>query len=183
MKTIISIIVCFIIAAPGFCGRLGIGVAGGGEYVRNYQALSADEIQSVFYGAEFRIQAEALPSVYLEPSVSYLNNPSLQSTAAGLGLGFNVQPKLGRFPIVPSFGLEGTLLFYNTINLTDAFKNGTVEEYIQSSTPKLVASGFAGLNLFISRSMSLNCHYRYLSLAPQQNVEMVWAGLSYYFNW
>lgn len=180
MKTIIVI---SLITSLCHAGRFGIGFAGGGEYNRNYETVTVDELQTVFYGAEFRLQAEALPCIYMEPSIKYLNNPSMASTAAGVGLGINIQPKIGRFPIVPSFGVEGTLLLYNNLSLSDVMNNGNLADYIETAHPRIVGSGFAGLNLFLGQSVSVNCHYRYLSFAPQQNVEMVWAGLSYYFNW
>jgi hypothetical protein len=172
-----------IVFSYACAGCLGIGVSAGSEYNGNLETISPEIMNSMYYGAEFHVQAEALPNVYLKPSISYFNNPALSSTAAGFGLGINIQPRLGGFPIVPSFGVEGTLLLYNSLNLPEAVQNGQLEEYIETSTPRLVGAGFAGVNLFIGRSASLSCHYRYHTLAPDQHVEMVWAGIAYYFNW
>jgi len=60
---------------------------------------------------------------------------------------------------------------------------GQLSEYIESSTPQLIGAGLVGLNIFFTNSVSLNCHYRYLSLAPENSVEMIWVGLTYYINW
>jgi hypothetical protein len=166
-----------------FAGRFGIGVAGGGEYAADYEIASTQEIHNLFYGAEFRLQAEALPHVFLEPSLCYLNNPFFSSTAIGIGLGMTFQPRLGRFPIVPSVGIEGTLLLYNDADALASAQNGTLQEYLETSTPRMAGSGFAGLNIFLGQLLSLNCRYRYHSFAPNANAEMIWAGVSVYLNW
>jgi len=177
-------IVCLLIVTTfAFAGRFGIGIAGGGEYEENYKTLTPETIQDIFYGAEFYIQAEALPNVYLRPTISYLNNPSISSSMAGIGLGVNVQPRLGNFPIAPFFGLTGTMLLHNEMDIAEAVKSGRLNEYIETSTPQLMVSGHAGLNLFLSKSLAIDCHYRYHSLSPQYGVEMIWAGLSYNINW
>ncbi|UCC12331.1 MAG: hypothetical protein JSW02_02000 [candidate division WOR-3 bacterium] len=177
-------IIIFIISVSfSFAGRFGIGVAGGGEYLADYEITSPQEIHDMYYGAEFRLQAEALPHVYLEPSLSYLNNPYFSSTAVGVGLGMTFQPRLGRFPIVPSVGIEGTLLLYNTIDAVAAAQDGTLQQYLETSTPRMAGSGFAGLNLFLGELLALNCRYRYHSFAPNANAEMIWAGVSVYLNW
>lgn len=180
MKKFISL---FLLLSFSFAGRLGIGVAGGGEYVADYEIDSPQEVHDLFYGAEFRLQAEALPHVYLEPSLCYLNNPFYASTAAGVGVGVTFQPKLGRFPIVPSVGIEGTLLLYNTVDAIAAIQDGSMDQYLETSTPRLAGSGFAGLSVSLGQLLALNCRYRYHSFAPNANAEMIWAGMSVYLNW
>jgi hypothetical protein len=176
------IIVLFIVSFS-FAGRFGIGVAGGGEYAANYEITSSQEIHNLFYGAEFRLQAEALPHLYLEPSLCYLNNPFFSSTAVGVGLGMTFQPRLGRFPIVPSVGIEGTLLLCNTIDAVTAAQDGTLQQYLETSTPRMAGSGFAGLNIFLGQLLGINCRYRYHSFTSNANAEMIWAGVSVYLNW
>lgn len=172
-----------IIISLAFGGRLGVGISGGGEYDRDYRTISPAEIQSVFYGAELSLQAEALPNVFLETSASYFNNPSEASSTGGLGLGINIQPRIGRFPIAPLFGIKGTLLFHSDLDINNVMSEGHLTEYIETSTPQLIGAGYAGLNIFFTESVLLNCHYRYQGLAPEYTAEMVWVGLSYYINW
>lgn len=177
-------IVCLLIVATlGFAGRFGIGITGGGEYKESYETVTVENIHDLYYGAEFYIQAEALPSIFLRPTISYLNNPSISSSMAGVGLGLNIQPRLGNFPIAPFFGLSGTMLLHNDMDVAEAVRTGRLNEYIETSTPQLVGSGYAGINLFLGQSLALDCHYRYHSFSPQFGVEMVWAGLSYSINW
>jgi hypothetical protein len=178
-----KIICLFLITTFCFAGRFGLGLTGGGEYKENYEAVTVENINDFYYGAEFYIQAEALPSIFVRPTMSYLHNPSIPSSMAGIGLGVNVQPRLGNFPITPVFGITGTMLFYNDLDIAEAVKNGRLNEYIESSTPRIVGSGYAGINLFLSRSLVLDCQYRYHSIAPQTGVKMVWAGFSYNINW
>lgn len=172
-----------IITSLAFGGRFGVGFAGGGQYDENYETITPEMLETLFYGGEVYIQAEALPNVFLKPSVSYLNNPTTSSAAAGVGLGLNIQPKLANFPIVPSFGIEGTMLLYNELNLTESVRAGHLQEYIETSTPKLMGVGFAGFSLCLGDCISIDCRYRYHSFSPQYGVEMIWAGLSYYINW
>jgi hypothetical protein len=177
-------IVCLsIIATLAFAGRFGLGITGGGEYKENYETITVENIHNLFYGAEFYIQAEALPSIFLRPTISYLHNPSISSSMAGVGIGVNVQPRLGNFPIAPFFGVTGTILLHNDLDVTEAVRTGRLNEYIETSTPQLVGSGYAGINLFLGRNLALDCNYRYHSFSPQFGVEMVWAGLSYNINW
>lgn len=172
-----------IMSCLAFAGRLGIGIAGGSQYIQDYKTLEPAQMNELFYGAQFSLQAEALPNVLLVPAVSFMNNPSISSSAAGFGVGITIQPRLGNFPIVPHFGGEGTLLLYNDMNVTDAMRQGNFETYIETSTPRLVGSGYAGLSLFLGRSISLDCSYRYHSFSRVFAVEMFWAGLNYYVNW
>lgn len=172
-----------IISSLAFCGSFGIGIAGGGQYYEDYKSLTPEMLQEMFYGAELSLSAEALPNVFLEPSFSYLNNPAVSTSAAGCGLGLNIKPRLGNFPFVPYFGLKGTILFYSEMDIREAARAGQLIAYIENSSPKLIGAGFAGISLFLGKSMSLNCNYSYYSLAPQYGVEMVWAGLTYYINW
>jgi hypothetical protein len=175
--------IILIIASLAFGGRFGMGIAGGSQYDKDYKTISPESLKNMFYGAEFYIQAEALPNVFLEPSITYFNNPTISSSAAGVGLGINIQPRLGGFPIAPFFGVEGTLLLYNDLDVAEAVKSGQLNTYIETSRPKLAGAAFAGISLFLGKSISLDCHYRYQGLSRQFGVEMVWAGLSYYFNW
>lgn len=172
-----------IITSLAFGGRLGIGISGGGEYDKNRREITPDMVQTLHYGAECALLAEALPDIFLETSLSYLNNPSSSSPTAGLGLGVNFQPRIGRFPIAPLFGVKGTLLFHNNLDINNAMSEGQLVEYIESSTPQLVGTGLAGLSIYFTKSVSLNCHYRYLALAPDNSLEMIWVGLTYYVNW
>jgi len=172
-----------IIASLVFGGRLGIGISGGGQYVENYETLTPERLETLFYGAKFSIKAEALPNVFLEPSIGYINNPSISQSAAGIGLAMTIKPRLGNFPIVPSFGFEGSLLLYNESNISDAIRAGQFEEFIKTSSPELMGVGFAGLSLFLGKSVSIDCAYSYHRFSPQYGVEMIWAGVSYYINW
>jgi len=176
---------CFITLCLAFGGTFGIGVTGGTQYEPSYdyQSITPEQINEMFYGGELSLKAEALPHVFIEPSLSYLNNPTRSSAAAGVGLGINIKPRLGRFPIVPHFGVTGTILFYNDLSLTDAARAGTLDNYLKTSTPTLVGAGFAGLSLYLGNSLSIDCNYRYHSLAPYSGVTMVWGGISYYVNW
>ena len=177
-------IVClFIIITFAFAGRFGLGITGGGEYRESYETVTVENIKDLYYGAEFYIQAEALPSIFLRPMLSYLHNPSISSSMAGIGLGVNVQPRLGNLPIAPIFGVTGTMLLHNELDITEAIKAGRLNEYIETSTPQLVGSGYAGINLYLGKSLALDCQYRYHSFSPQFGVEMVWAGFSYSVNW
>ena len=177
-------IVCLsMIATFAFAGRFGVGITGGGEYKENYETVTVENIHDLYYGAEFYVEAEALPSFFLRPTLSYLHNPSISSSMAGIGLGVNVQPRLGNFPLAPFFGVTGTMLLHNDLDVTEAVRSGRLNEYIETSTPQLVGSGYAGINLYLGRSLTLDCQYRYHSFSPQFGVEMVWAGLSYNINW
>jgi hypothetical protein len=181
MKTIFYIT---LIAPLAFAGRFGVGFSGGIEYEQNYQLMSYQQLPLTYYGGEFHLQAEALPAFYLEPTISYLNNPQLTTSAIGAGLRFTVQPRLGRFPIAPFFGGEGTLLFYNqNMDLRTAIQSGRLEEYLQTSNPRPIGYGFAGLSIFLGKSVSLDGQYRYLSMNQQIGVQMVWAGFTIYLNW
>ena len=166
-----------------FAGKLGIGIAGGTQYSQGFNGITPDQFQNLVYGAEFFLQAEALPNVYIEPSISYINNQSISSSSAGLGLGINIRPRLGGFLIAPSFGVKGMLLLDNDLGLSAAIRNGQLNEYIESSTPRFSACCFAGASIFFSKNVSLDCHYQYVGLSEENAVEMVWAGISYYVNW
>jgi hypothetical protein len=182
MKVIALLVTTLCLA---FAGTFGIGVIGGTQYepAYDYQSITPETVREMFYGGEISLKAEALPHVFIEPSLSYLNNPTRSSSAAGIGLGVNIKPRLGRFPIVPHFGVTGTILFYNDLSLTEAAKAGVLNEYLETSTPVLVGAGFAGLSLYLGNSLSLDCNYRYHNLAPYNNVAMVWGGVSFYVNW
>ncbi|KPJ73809.1 hypothetical protein AMJ52_03135 [candidate division TA06 bacterium DG_78] len=172
-----------IIVSCTFAGRLGIGLAGGGQYPNHHETLTPEQFLDLYYGAELSVQAEALPHVYLEPFITYLNNPSHSSSSAGVGLGITLRPRLGRFFIAPAFGIKGTLLFCNDVDIADAIKNGQLNEYIESSSPRLNSTAFAGLTILFGEKMSLDCQYRYCGLTQEYGIEMVWAGLNYYINW
>ncbi len=174
--------ICILLSIAN-AGRFGVGISAGGEYRQQYAPLTPENLNSYFYSARANLQAEALPNVYLEPSITYLNNPEINQSALGTGLGFNVQPRLGRFPIAPSFGAEGILLFYNDEPAYQAIRTGTFESYIAESDPKFIATAFAGLSLFLGKSASIDCQYRYHSFAPQLGVQMLWGGISFYVNW
>ncbi len=179
MKKIFFIL---IIISLAFGGRIGIGIAGGSQYDENYETITQEQIQSMFYGAKFNIQAETITSVYLEPSISYFNDPVISTSSAGIGLGLKIKPRLGNFPIVPSFGIEGTMLFYNDLNIAEAARSGQLNEYIETSTPRLMGAGYAGLSLFLGKRISIDCYYQYHGFPQQDGIEMVWAGLSYCIN-
>lgn len=177
-------IIIAIITPLAFAGRFGVGFSGGTEYNQNYQSMSYEQLPILFYGAEFHLQAEALPALYLEPTFSYMNNPRLSMSAVGAGLRMTVQPRLGRFPLAPFFGVEGTLMFYNqNLDLQTALESGRFEEYMQTANPRPIGYGFAGMSIFLGRSVSLDGQYRYLRLNEQLSVQMVWAGLTFYLNW
>jgi hypothetical protein len=177
-------IIIALIAPLAFAGRFGVGFSGGTEYDRDYQAMSYEQLPVMFYGGEFHLQAEALPALFLEPTVSYLNNPQLATSAVGAGLRLTVQPRLGRFPLAPFFGVEGTLMFYNqNLDLQSAIQSGRLEEYLRTSNPRPIGYGFAGMSIYLGRSLSLDGQYRYLRLSEQYAVQMVWAGLTFYLNW
>jgi hypothetical protein len=177
-------IIIALIAPLAFAGRFGVGFSGGAEYDGNYQSLSYEQLPLLFYGGEFHLQAEALPALFLEPTVSYMNNPQLATSAVGAGLRLTVQPRLGRFFLAPFFGVEGTLMFYNQgLDLQTALRSGRLEEYLRNSNPRPIGYGFAGMSIFLGRSLSLDGQYRYLRLNDQYTVKMVWAGLTCYLNW
>ncbi len=167
----------------GFGGNLGLGVSFGGQYDRNYEGITAQRIKDLFYGAEFYIRTQALPSTYLEPSLVYLNDPYAMTSSVGLGLGINIQPRLGRFLIAPSFGLKGIMMLNNDMDLDEAIRDNALTEYIESSSPELSFAGFAGLSIFLNRQLAIDCVYRYHQLNPGYGVQMVWLGFSYYINW
>jgi hypothetical protein len=167
-----------------FAGRFGIGVSGGAEYDEDYQTLSYEQLPSLCYGAEFHLQAEALPYLYLEPTALYLHDARISSPTCGIGLRVNVSPKFKSFPIAPFFGIEGTLLFYNDeMDLNDAVRGQHFDAYLESSSPRATGSGFGGLSIYFGRSVSLDCQYRYLRLAESYGLELAWAGITYYINW
>ncbi|OPX18575.1 hypothetical protein BXT86_00480 [candidate division WOR-3 bacterium 4484_100] len=180
MRYLITIL---IITIPALGGRLGFMFAGGGEYQENYRSITLENSAELFYGAKFAVSTQALPNVYLEPSLLYFNNPLLKNSAGGIGVRLNIQPRLGRFFLAPSFGVEGDILFYNSVDLADQVAAGQLKEYIETSHPKLMGAGFAGLSLFLGRSVSIDCNYQYHQISPQFGIEMVWAGISYYINW
>ena len=168
-----------------FSGSFGIGMIGGTQYdpSYDYQTITPEQIRDMYYGGELSLKAEAFPNVYLEPSISYLNNPTRSSSAAGVGLGINIKPQLGRFPIVPHFGVTGTILFYNDLSLTEAARSGNLYDYLEKSTPTFVGAGFAGLSLYLGQALSGDCNYRYSGFSPYHGVAMIWGGISYYVNW
>lgn len=168
-----------------FSGSFGIGMIGGTQYdpSYDYQTITPEQVRDMYYGGELSLKAEAFPNVYLEPSISYLNNPAHSSSAAGVGLGINIKPQLGRFPIVPHFGVTGTILFYNDLSLTEAARSGNLYDYLETSTPTFVGAGFAGLSLYLSQALSVDCNYRYHGFSPVHGVAMIWGGISYYVNW
>lgn len=175
--------VILIIIIPASAGRLGLTIAGGGEYQENYQSITLESSAELFYGAKFSVSTQALPNVYLEPNILYFNNPVLRNSAGGVGLKLNIQPRLGNFFLAPSFGIEGNILFYNNENLADQVAAGRLKKYIETSHPRLMGAGFAGLSLFLGRAVSIDCNYQYHQISPQLGIEMVWAGISYYINW
>ena len=181
MKTIIMVM---LTASLVFAGSFGIGFSGGCEYDQDYRSMSAATLPGMYYGGEFHIQAQALPVLYLEPTFSFLNNPAMNSASVGAGLRLTVQPRLGRFPLAPFFGAEGTLLFYNSdLDLIDAYNSNRLQEYFETSHPRAVGYGFAGLSLFLGRAISLDGQYRYLGMSREIGVPMVWAGMTFYLNW
>jgi hypothetical protein len=183
MKKIVFIFFVFVIVSSAFAGRLGVGLAGGGQYPEHRESITPEQFLDLYYGAELSIQAEALPHVYLEPHITYLSNPSQASSSAGLGLGITIRPRLGHFFIAPAFGIKGALLFSSDGDITDAIKNGQLSEYIESSSPHVNSTAFAGLTFLFGDKMSLDCQYRYCGLTQECGIEMVWAGLNYYINW
>lgn len=181
MKKLYIITITFSLV---FAGRFGIGFSGGCEYEQGYQSLSAASLPGVFFGGEFHVQAEALPAFYLEPTVSFLNNPEANQLTIGTGLRLTVQPKLGRFPLSPFFGAEAALQFFNSdLDLVAAYRAQRLTEYFETSHPRAIASGYAGLSIFLSRGLSLDGQYRYLSLCREVGVPMAWAGMTFYLNW
>ncbi|MEO0184741.1 MAG: hypothetical protein ABIL20_02960 [candidate division WOR-3 bacterium] len=182
MKNIpISILVIFALT---FAGRLGIGISGGGEYKDNYSLETYDQLPQMFYGAEFHISAEALPYMYLEPVGLIANDAMKNMLVPGIGLRVNVAPRLGKFFLAPFFGIEGDILFYNSqFDFGDAANAGRLREYFEGSSPLPVGIGFGGLSIYFGKAVSLDCQYRYTSLAKGMGVEMVYAGLTYYINW
>ncbi|MEO0142081.1 MAG: hypothetical protein ABIL70_03035 [candidate division WOR-3 bacterium] len=181
MKFIAGVI---LVVSLMFGGRLGIGISGGGQYEVNFGALKYETLPALFYGGEFHLQAEALPSMYLEPLVLYLNDGNNKVPAGGVGLRINVAPRLGRFFLAPFFGLEGDILFYNSgIDLNQALMNNQLAVYFRESSPKTAGLGFGGVSLYFSKSLSLDCQYRYYSFGNGIGIKMAWAGFTYYINW
>ena len=180
-----KVFIIFISICVAFGGTFGINIAGGAQYEsnRDYQNLTPEQVQDMFYGGEVSLMAEAFPNVFLEPTVVYFNNPQMSSSAAGVGLAVNITPRLGCFPIAPHFGVDGTILFYNDIPLTQAAQNGNINEYLETSTPRFMGTGFLGLSLFLGNALSLDCNYRYHSMSREYVVEMIWGGITYYVNW
>jgi len=167
-----------------FAGRLGIGISAGGQQYGDYRSLTVEQLPTLFYGSEFHIQAEALPHFYLEPLVSYYNNPGSAKSGLGFGLRANIQPRLGKFPLAPFFGVEGLIVLYNNdVDIGSAFQSDRLAEYIESSTPGTIGLGFAGVTLFLGKALSIDCQYRYLSFTRNYGVEMTWVGLTWYINW
>ncbi len=165
-------------------GRLGIGLSGFGEYEQNYTLKNYESLDKMHYSAAFHISAEALPFMFIEPCASVVNDASTNKMVPGIGLRINVAPRLGRFFLAPFFGVEGNILFYNpTMELKDAAYNQRLEEYFEGSSPRATGTGFGGLSIFFGKSVSLDCHYRYLYLAKGVGIEMVGGGLTYYINW
>lgn len=165
-------------------GRLGIGFSGGGEYKNGYGLQNYSQIQSMFYGVQFHISAEALPYMFLEPIGLVMNDAIKHSNVPGIGLRINVAPRFGKFFLAPFFGIEGDILFYNSnIDLRDAASQGNLQYYFEGSSPRAIGMGFAGLSIYFGRAISLDCQYRYLSLAKNLGTELVWAGITYYINW
>jgi len=181
MKPLIYIL---LVTSLTFGGRLGIGFSAGGEYDKNYQTIDIYQLPDLYFGGEFHLQAEALPNLYLEPLVTFLNNPDMSTAALGFGLRVNIEPRLGRFFIAPFFGAEGTVLLYNdNVDLLVAAQTNRFDEYIETSHPKPVGQAFVGLKIYLGKSISLDGQYRYLSLTENYGVQMAWAGLTFYINW
>ncbi|MEO0123432.1 MAG: hypothetical protein ABIL69_05440 [candidate division WOR-3 bacterium] len=182
MKRITLLITLPIIIS--LAGRLGIGLSGFGEYDQNYTLKNYESFDKMNYTAEFHLSAEALPFMFIEPSALVVNDAFTNKMVPGIGLRINVAPRLGKFFLAPFFGVEGSILFYNpAMELKDAAYNQRLEEYFEGSSPKATGIGYGGLSIFLSSSVSLDCHYRYLYLAKGVGIEMVGAGLTCYINW
>ncbi|MGB9721729.1 MAG: hypothetical protein ACPL28_09655 [bacterium] len=180
-KLTISFILIFIMC---FAGRLGIGIGAGAEYEKSYALQNYDQLPQIFYGGEFRISAEALPYMFLEPVGLIVNDATRDMTVPGIGLRINVAPRLGKFFLAPFFGVEGDILFYNqNLAFQEAATAGRTGEYFEGSSPRAIGMGFGGLSIYFGKAVSLDCQYRYTSIAKGLGVEMVYAGLTYYINW
>jgi hypothetical protein len=177
-------IIILLISALSFAGRLGIGISGGAEYQRDYALDNYDQLPKMFYGAGFHISAEALPYMFIEPVGLVVNDATRGVTVPGIGLRINVAPKLGKFFLAPFFGVEGDIVFYNSeFSLQEAVASGRMSAYFENSTPRAFGMGFGGLSIYFGKAVSLDCQYRYTSIAKGLGVEMVYAGLTYYINW
>ncbi len=177
-------IIILLISGLSFAGRLGIGISGGAEYQRDYALQHYDQLPEMFYGAEFHISAEALPYMFIEPVGLVVNDATRGVTVPGIGLRINVAPRLGKFFLAPFFGIEGDIVFYNSqFNFQEAATSGRMSAYFENSTPRALGMGFGGLSIYFGKAVSLDCQYRYTSIAKGLGVEMVYAGLTYYINW
>lgn len=182
MKKIILLIALPLILS--MAGRFGIGLGGFGEYNQNYTIQNYGLLDKMYYSAEFHLSAEALPFMFIEPGVLVLNDALKNKMVPGVGLRINVAPRLGKFFLAPFFGIEGNILFYNPkMELKDAAYSQRLEEYFEGSSPRATGTGFAGLSIYFGKSVSFDCHYRYLCLAKGIGIEMVGGGLNYYINW
>lgn len=182
MKKLIFLVIIFQVIS--FAGRLGIGIGGSAEYNENYALQNYGELKRMYYSAEFRISAEALPYMFIEPIGIVVNDAFKNTVVPGIGLRINVAPRLGKFFLAPFFGIEGDILFYNPeMSLRESFSNNRLEEYFEGSSPRAAGMGFGGLSIYFGKSASLDCQYRYLCLAKGIGIEMVGASLTYYINW
>jgi len=182
MKKIILLIALPLILS--LAGRFGIGLGGFGEYEENYTLQNYNQLNKMFYSAEIHLSAEALPFMFIEPSAWVVNDALTNKMVPGVGLRINIAPRLGKFFLAPFFGIEGNILFYNPkMELKDAAYSQRLEEYFENSSPRATGTGFGGLSIYFGKSVSLDCHYRYLYLARGIGIEMVGGGLTYYINW
>lgn len=179
-----GIFLILIVIAISFAGRFGIGFSGGYEYKSGYDLQNYEQLQGMFYGAEFHISTEALPYMFIEPIGLVVNDAINNVNVPGVGLRINVAPRLGKFFLAPFFGIEGDILFYNSnINLRNAATSGRLQDYFEGSSPHAIGMGFGGLSIYFGKAISLDCQYKFLSLSRNLGTEMVWAGLTYYINW
>ncbi len=180
-KIILSISIPIIFA---LAGRFGIGLSSFGEYHQDYSLQNYDSINKMNYSVEFHISAEALPFMLIEPCALVINDAIKNKMVPGVGLRINVAPRLGSFFLAPFFGLEGNILFYNpAMEMKDAAYNQKLNEYFEGSSPRATVAGFGGLSIYFGKSISVDCHYRYLYFAKGIGIEMVGGGLTYYINW
>ncbi|MEO0162321.1 MAG: hypothetical protein ABIL39_11190 [candidate division WOR-3 bacterium] len=180
-----KIIICLmLIFASIYGGRLGIGFGLNTRYQEDYLPQNYRNLMENFFWGEFRISAEGLPYMFIEPVGMIFHDAVKNHFLPGVGLRINIAPRIGKFFLGPFFGFEGDILFYNPRSeFRDAFYANKLQDYFENSHPRGMGSGYGGLSLYLGKSTSLDCHYRYLYLAPGMGIEMVGINLTFYLNW
>ncbi|MCX7994781.1 MAG: hypothetical protein N3A65_03270 [candidate division WOR-3 bacterium] len=180
-----KVILCiFLWYAITLGGRLGIGIGVTTKYEENYLSQNYEELTKNYFSAEFRISAEGLPYMFIEPVGMIINDAMKKTLVPGLGLRLNVAPRLGKFFLGPFFGIEGDIIFYNqNLKFKEAIQTQRLEDYFEKSNPRAIGNGFGGISIYMGKSTSFDFQYRYLYLAKGIGVEMVGVNLTCYIDW